>query len=222
MKKRIIIISLSALALVGLSACANTDIIAKVAVSSFGKVATASDVQKDDLLSGWSLTSSDKTSKFIWSGDYKASAPHDVMIETDATPFIAAGLDISKLPAGIYNEGKIMVGQTLGEQSFPTTAKATAIGSFAEMVKLSRNALGYHEVLDHYGIDLGNGNKFEWAKDMAKNDKDIVFILDPKMLVDAGVDPVKVTGWVFAKIEVMDSNGKKVEVEKFLKPFNIN
>lgn len=221
MKKQIIIGSLSALALLTLSACANTDIVAKVAVSSFEKITVLSDVEKDEVLSGWSLTSPDKTTRFIWSLDYKQSAPHDVMIETDAAPFVAAGLDVSKLPAGIYTEGKIMVGQTLGEQSFPDLAKTTAIESFKEIVKLDRSKLGYHEVLDHYGFDAGNGNKFEWAKDRAKNDKDIVFILDPKIFIDAGVDPAKVTGWVYAKVEVVGNDGKKVEVDKFLKPFNI-
>lgn len=221
MKKQLIIVSLSAVALLTLSACANTDIVAKVAVTSFEKITAVSDVAKDINLSGWSLSAPDKTARFIWSNDYKLSAPHDVMIETDAAPFIAAGLDITKLPAGIYVDGKIMVGQSLGDQSFPEKAQSTAIESFKKLVALSRDKLGYHEVLDHYGIDVGNGNKFEWAKDRTKNDKDIVFILDPKIFIDTGVDPTKVTGWVYAKVEVVGNDGKKVEVDKLLKPFNI-
>lgn len=221
MKKKYIFSTLAITGILVLSACAKTDIVAKVAVSSFEKITVLSDVVKDEELSGWSLTSPDNTTRFIWSQDYKLSAPHDVMIETDAAPFIAAGLDITKLPLGIYSEGKIMVGQTLGDQSFPDQAKKTPIESFKEIVKLDRNKLGYHEVLDHYGLDVGNGNKFEWAKDRTKNDKDIVFILDPKLFIDAGVDPAKVTGWVFAKVEIMGDDGKKVEVDKFLKPFNI-
>lgn len=221
MQKKYIIGALAITGLLTLSACAKTDIVAKVAVSSFEKITVLSDIKKDENLSGWSLSSPDKTTRFIWSLDYKLSAPHDVMIETDAAPFIAAGLDITKLPLGVYADGKIMVGQSLGEQSFSDQAKKTPIESFTEIVKLDRNKLGYHEVLDHYGFDVGNGNKFEWAKDQTKNDKDIVFILDPKMFIDAGVEPTKISGWVYAKVELMGDNGKKVEVDKFLKPFNI-
>ncbi len=221
MQKKYIIGALAITGLLTLSACAKTDIVAKVAVSSFEKITVLSDITKDKNLSGWSLSSPDKTTRFIWSLDYKLSAPHDVMIETDAAPFIAAGLDITKLPLGVYSDGKIMVGQTLGEQSFSDQAKKTPIESFTEIVKLDRNKLGYHEVLDHYGFDVGNGNKFEWAKDRTKNDKDIVFILDPKIFIDAGAEPTKIAGWVYAKVEVMGDNGKKVEVDKFLKPFNI-
>lgn len=221
MQKKTIIGVLAITGLLTLSACAKTDIVAKVAVSSFEKITVLSDITKDKNLSGWSLSSPDKTARFIWSLDYKLSAPHDVMIETDAAPFIAAGLDITKLPLGVYSNGKIMVGQSLGEQSFSDQAKKTPIESFTEIVKLDRNKLGYHEVLDHYGFDVGNGNKFEWAKDRTKNDKDIVFILDPKIFIDAGVEPTKIAGWVYAKVELMGDNGKKVEVDKLLKPFNI-
>ena len=45
-------------------------------------------------------------------------------------------------------------------------------------------------------------------------------MLDPKLLIDAGVDPAKVNGWIFAKVEVKDVSGKPIEVEKFLKPFD--
>jgi poly-D-alanine transfer protein DltD len=62
---------------------------------------------------------------------------------------------------------------------------------------------------------------FEMAKDMSKNDKDIVFVLNPQAFIDAGVDPAKVEGWIFAKIKVEDAKGKMVEVDKLLKPFNL-
>jgi hypothetical protein len=52
---------------------------------------------------------------------------------------------------------------------------------------------------------------FEWAKDMTTNDKDIVFVLDP----------ARITGWAFAKVTVDDENGKPVQVDKILKPFNL-
>lgn len=56
---------------------------------------------------------------------------------------------------------------------------------------------------------------------MDKNDKDMVFALNPEVFIQAGVDPQKVEGWVFAKVETMDMNGKDKEVDKFLKPFDL-
>jgi len=219
--KKIGIIVVSLLALVSLTACSQTDVIAKYGVSSFSEVIGVSNVSKDEILKGWSVNAPDGSARFIFSSDFKSSAPHDVMMETDAQPFIDAGLDVTKLPAGMYVEGKIMVGQSLGEQEFSSTVQKTAQDSFKQIVKLSRNTLGYHEALEHYGIDLGEGNKFEWAKDLSSNDKDIVFVLDPKIFISAGADVTNINGWVFAKVEVMDTNGKKVEVEKLLKPFNL-
>lgn len=221
MKKLTIITGVSALVLAGLVGCTQTDVVAKYGILSFNEVVGLSDVTTDTELKAWSLGAQDGSARFLFSSNFKTTAPHDVMIEVDAQPFIDAGLDVTKLPAGMLVDGMIMVGQTLGEQDFSANAQATPEASFKELVKLSRDALGYHEALAHYGVDLGNGNKFEWAKDLAANDKDIVFVLDPVIFADAGVDVANVSGWVFAKVEVMDASGKKVEVEKLLKPFNL-
>jgi hypothetical protein len=75
--------------------------------------------------------------------------------------------------------------------------------------------------MDHYGISLGNGNMFEWAKDMTTNDKDIVFVLNPDPFITAGLDPNRVEGWVYAKVTVDDENGKPIQVDRLLKPFNL-
>jgi hypothetical protein len=56
---------------------------------------------------------------------------------------------------------------------------------------------------------------------MNKNDKDIVFVVDPKILIDAGVDPAKVEGWVYDKVPLEDARGRKFEAEKFLRPFDL-
>jgi hypothetical protein len=76
-------------------------------------------------------------------------------------------------------------------------------------------------------VKLGDGNMFEWAKDMNTNgyddsvqDKDIVFVLNPETLASAGVDPEKVDGWAYAQIPI-EENGKTTEVWKLLKPFDL-
>jgi hypothetical protein len=89
------------------------------------------------------------------------------------------------------------------------------------MVKLKRTAIGYHMAMDHYGVNLGDGNMFEWAKDMTVNDKDMVFVLNPLPFINAGVDPAGIAGWVLNKVTVDDENGRPIQVDKLLKPFNL-
>ncbi len=212
---------LTAAVLFGFTACADADVVGRISVTSFDAVLKQSDIKTDERYGGWSLTAPDQSARFIWSSDFKGSESRDVMMEVDAKPFVDAGLDTAKLPAGMVVDGKIIVGLDLGDTPFPDSAKETALASYEQLVKLSRETVGYHANLDHYGVDVGNGNKFEWAKDMAKNDKDIVFVLDPGVLTAAGVDPARVAGWVFAGVEVMDAAGRPVTVDKFLKPFEI-
>jgi hypothetical protein len=57
--------------------------------------------------------------------------------------------------------------------------------------------------MDHYGVNLANGNLFEWAKDMNTNDKDMVFVLNPEPFVSAGVKPDNIEGWVLPRFRWM-------------------
>jgi hypothetical protein len=144
------------------------------------------------------------------------------MLEFNAGPFITAGLDPAKLPDTIaVYDGKIMLGTKLGEEVLKYSGEVTPLASYEQIVKLKRTAIGYHGALDHYGVNLSGGNLFEWAKDMATNDKDIVFVLNPEPFIKAGVDPNKIEGWAFAKVTVDDENGKPIEVDKILKPFDL-
>jgi hypothetical protein len=150
----------------------------------------------------------------------------DVEFSFDAAPFIAAGLAAEKLPQteGIKYEiedGRFMLHFELRADAFDRSARKSLEATFAQIVKTQRSRIGYHEKLDHYGIKLGNGNMFEWAKDLAKNDKDIVWVLDPEPFIAAGVDPAKIESWAFAKVEMKDEAGKKVFVDKLLKPFDL-
>lgn len=223
MKNKIIITALLLVTIVSLSACKQSDVVGKVAKTSFETVLKTipDQVKSDEMNGGWSLSAPDNSARFIWSKDYSKSPIHDVMLEFDAAPFIAAGLDVSKLPEGIAFEDKIMVGTKLGNDELKYSGEATPFSSFEQIVKLYRKSIGYHEVLDHYGVDLSGGNKFEWAKDMSTNDKDIVFVLNPEMFIEAGVNPDQVEGWVYASVEMKDDSGKTIEMKKFLKPFDL-
>jgi hypothetical protein len=225
MKKKIMITAFSLMAAIGLTACGNKlDVVGDKSIDSFGAVidATGDLVTEDTAFGGWSLQSPDGAARFVWSKDYSKTTTYDAFLEVDAQPFLDAGLDTSKLPEGMVAGDKIVVGTDFGNDAITYEGDVTPLESYKKIVKLYRNNIKYHAALDHYGVDLANGNVFEWAKDMAKNDKDIVFAMNPQVFIDAGVDPNSVEGWVFAKVETMDANGKKIEVDKFLKPFDID
>jgi hypothetical protein len=218
MKRKIILALLLISVFAFATGCAQTDVVARYAASSFDQLLEAAPVEADPATGSWRLTAPDQAAKFFISQDFSATTPWDVWIEADAQPFIDAGLDPAKLPAGAFADGQLRFGRSLDGSGKPF---ANASASFAGLVKVARDAVGYHDALDHYGIALGGGHALEWAKDLKTNDKDLVFVIDPAPLVAAGVDPAKVTGWVFAPVEMMDDAGKTIKEDKFLKPFDL-
>lgn len=223
MKKKIILLTLTISTMFSFAACKQTDVVGNESIKSFEKVLNKipDKVSSDDDNNGWSLMAPDESARFVWSKDFNSSSSYDAMIEFDAKPFIDAGLDVSKLPEGMISGDKIIVGTDLGDESLNYKGEVTPLESYKKIVDLKRDSISYHSALDHYGVGLSEGNVFEWAKDMDKNDKDMVFALNPEVFIKAGVDPQKVEGWVFAKVETMDMNGEDKEVDKFLKPFDL-
>jgi hypothetical protein len=206
------------------SACGKLDVVGNDSISAFDKVLKAApqSLSPDEVNRGWSFTAPDREARFIWSKNYAESPLYDVMLEFNAAPFIAAGLDADRLPDTIrVYDGKIMIGAKLGQENLKYSGEATPLASYEHIVRLKRNAIGYHGAMDHYGVSLPDGNLFEWAKDMSVNDKDIVFALNPEPFISAGVNPNTVRGWTFAKVTVDDANGKPIEVDKLLKPFDL-
>jgi hypothetical protein len=204
--------------------CGKLDVVGTESVKSFGALLeqVPGGAEADEANGGWVIFAPDKSAQFIWSKNFRESPLHDVMIVFDVEPFINAGLDAAKLPEDItVFEGMIMVGTKLGDEQLSYTGEPGPLASYEQIVRLKRGSIGYHGALDHYGVSLGNGNMFEWAKDMDKNDKDMVFVLNPEPFISAGVNPNNVAGWVFAKVPVDDENGRPVEVDKLLKPFDL-
>lgn len=227
MKIKKIVLSLIALSAALLTAaCSQTDVVGKIAVTSFDALLTklGDKVSFNAENNHWVLVSP-TGEHFEWSKDFSSNQP-DASVVFDAAPFINAGLDLTKLPKAQYQydeaAGRITMPYELSRDAFIYSKEASALTSFEQIVKTNRKKIGYHAEFDHYGIALGGGNMFEWAKDMSKNDKDIVFVLEPKPLIEAGVDPSKVEGWAFAKVKVEDERGKMIEVDKLLKPFQLD
>lgn len=222
MKKKIILGLFISIVLFGVTACGKLDVIGEQSEKSFEAVANAmqAEVSADDTFGGWSLKSPDGEARFVWTKDFSKTTT-DAMLELDAQPFIDAGLDITKLPQEMVSGDKIIVGTDLGDEKVTYVGDASPLDSYKKLVKNYRDSITYHTALDHYGVALGNGNMFEWAKDMKTNDKDIVFVLNPQPFLDAGVDPTKLETWVFAKVPTMDEKGNDIEVDKLLKPFDV-
>jgi hypothetical protein len=206
-----------------LSACKELDVVGRQSKTSFGAVldTLSGKIKVDAMTGGWTLPAPDEDAAFIWVPDFSQSGMYDVMLVFNKQPFEDAGLDIAKLPEDFtIIDDKIMVGIKLGTEKAHYSGEPTPLASYEQIVDLKRDYIGYHGALDHYNVNVGNGNLFEWAKDMSKNDKDIVFVLNPEPFIQAGVTPDLVDGWVFTKVPV-DVNGKPTEVDKFLKPFNL-
>jgi hypothetical protein len=204
----------------------NTDIIGQTAMTSFKAMTDALDFPP--VLDGsgtWVLTAPDGEAAFWWRGEAKEERVFDVYITFNAEPFVSAGLDLDKLPAEMKgmlgDRGKLTLGKKLSREPLVYEGEITPLASFGQIVKLDRDAVGYHVALDHYGVTVADGNLLEWAKDMSKNDKDLVFVLDPKIFIDAGVNPAEVKGWVYEKVPLEDARGRQYEAEKFLKPFDL-
>jgi hypothetical protein len=207
-----------------ITGCGKLDVVGKESVKSFQAVLSNAprEIVTDEMTGGWALFAPDGSAKFIWSKNYSESPLHDVMIVFEAEPFINAGLDANRLPENItVFDGMIMVGTKLGQEVLKYSGEPTPIASYEQIVNMKRSNIGYHGAMDHYGVNLAGGNLFEWAKDMNTNDKDMVFVLNPEPFITAGVDPNVIDGWVFAKVTVDDENGKPVEVDKLLKPFDL-
>lgn len=200
-----------------------TDLVGKAAVTSFKAMIGGLPAKPvlDESRGLWVLTAPDGSAEFVWRAGAGQDKAYDAALVFPAEPFLKAGLVAEKLPSGMLEEGKIVVGTKFYAALPEASDKATPEGSFEEVVASNRDLIGYHAQMDHYGLNLGDGNVFEWAKNGDQNDKDIVFALNPRLFIDAGADPSKIEGWIFDKVEIEEASGRKVKVDKLLKPFNL-
>jgi hypothetical protein len=204
--------------------CSKLDVVGNDSVRAFDELLKSVPqlVSEDKANGGWSITAPDGNTRFIWGRNTSQRSLCIIMIEFDSTPFIAAGLNPDFLPENYAGyENKIFIGTSFETEQLQNMSDTTPLSMYQQIVKLKRNIIGYHGQMDHYGINLGDGNMFEWAKNLSANDKDIVFVLNPDPFIAAGADPAKIAGWAFAKVTVDDANGKPVQVDKLLKPFDL-
>jgi hypothetical protein len=225
MKTTVKLTALFVLLAITVFSCSKLDVVGNYSVRAFNDLLQNAPqlVSEDKANGGWYITAPDNSARFIWSRNISQCPPYNVMIELNSAPFIAAGLNPDLLPENftVY-EDTIVTGISFEPYQLQNISDTTPLSMYEQIVKLKRNSIGYHGEMDHYGISLGDGNMFEWAKNLTTNDKDIVFVLNPDPFIAAGVNPALIDGWAFAKVTVDDANGKPVQVDKILKPFNLN
>ena len=209
---------LSIIAIIG-SGCGSTDVVATTAVKSFEALSQTAEIRSVELETGryWQLQSSEAA---IMNLGVAAEGSPDVFLDLEAAAFLNAGLNPAELPEEIFlydsTTGRLLVLAEFGDTPLKGTDAETITLTFEQWVKGYRKSIGYHAAMDHYGLDLQNGNMVEWAKDLKTNDKDLVFVLNPEPLLEAGLNPELLEDWILAEVEVMDPQGKPVMVEKLL------
>lgn len=189
------------------------DVVKRFAITSFNDL-MISGLKKERTDSSWVITLPDNTSNLILKTDRSGTAVSLVM---DAKPFVDAGLDVNKLPSDMKVENnKLSITSIYGNKKLKDNSIAID-NIFDNIVTAYRDKLSYHNTLGHFGLAVGDGNAFEFAKDISKNEKDIVIALNPDTLSKASVDINKVNGFIVADVKM--DNGKTVK--KLLKVFNI-
>jgi len=232
--KKILFVMLILLsASVFLAGCAKIDVVSKYSKESFNKI--AKDRVKEiaeGAKKGFEMSS---TAGDVFGISYIKSAEKDtgtVGLEiyeiVDAKPFLDAGLNVDRLISEVVyydaQNNKLVIKKNLNnikKKDFSEEKAKTISGLYDMMIDANREILGYHEKLGHFGLSFGEGYMLEWAKDMTKNEKDIVWVLDPTPLVSAGLNPDSIESWTYTKVPVMDKDGRKLEVEKFLRAYNL-
>jgi hypothetical protein len=202
-----------------LAGCAATDVVAKYAASSFGVIAHAMDASMED---GFQLVASPAGDQFRLAVDLSGNA--DVVLSIESAPFLAAGLDPARLPAGQDSSWFLEDGRLVGRFDIASSGKAASVEPnmlMANLASSARERIGYHAQMGHYGVMLDNHAMVEWAADARKNDKDWVIVLDPGLVAAAGGIPEAVEGWILALVPVDGPDGKMMEVQKLLRPSDI-
>lgn len=210
--KRFILLSL-ALALVLVTGCQGLDVVLNQSPAALDSILSEyPEIQGDDI-DGYYVLSVDGETKLQISKDYTASGSEDLLIVTPLAPFVAAGLDPTKLGEGYRVEGDMLY-LTADYGDGPTHSSLSA--ALLQSAHNHRKMLSYHADMDHFGIVLPAG-KFEFAKDHKTNDKDIVFVVMAEPLAALGLDAEKVDGWAYMEMDDMKGGIAKV----LLKPYTL-
>lgn len=199
-----------------------TDVTAHYAKSSFRQLLTSlpSGAAARAEGEGWTFSAPDDSASFFWNPE-AAAGSQAARIVTPAAPFLEAGLNPSLLPGGMLQDDMLVFGLKADSGTGGALVVGNPAQAFDSLLAAYRDRFGYHFQLEHFGLELDGGNMLEWAGDPVKNALDLVFVLDPAVLEQAGVDANRIEGWILGTVIVHTDSGRKVEVSKLLKPFDL-
>ena len=203
MKKIVLLLAV----LIFIAGCTSTDVVKREAQASFEEILAVDSVESS-IMDGYAHIIITEGYHFDLSLNPQ-STTEDVIMAVMAMPFLDAGLDVTKLPSNMRIKDDMLLITFDGLKGSMTY---DAKGQMDAILTNNRTLLGYHAELDHFGIALGD-HKFEWAKNMATNDKDVVFILSAKVLRLAGVNVEAVDGWLFVSMDGMDLLLKPIDLK---------
>jgi hypothetical protein len=101
-----------------------------------------------------------------------------------------------------------------------------ANASFKAVTDASGNRVAWSQENEAWSISSPAGDEVLFSADFARSggiggSADMEFNCDAAPFIAAGVDPLKIEGWAFAKVETKDDAGKTVFVDKLLKPLDL-
>jgi hypothetical protein len=203
----IITVSFLLLAVLLLSACAATDVIANYSVKSFENITKRLPAESCAYEDGeHSLTFDGQ--RFVWGTR--------IAMEIDVAGFIAAGLDTAELTGAFDISGTTLRLSLAGAE----TENPDGTEAFDKNIRDNRERLGFDGDMGHFGLSFGGEFAFEWAQYPDKNDKDAVFLLNPMPFIDAGLDPALLTDWIYTELEMM-KDGDKYKAFMLVRFYNI-
>lgn len=202
-----------------LSACSRFDVIGNEAIDKMKQVINDTPIEVTETDINYELQAPDGMAKLSWSKNGKEDIQYDISLSISIEPFVKAGMKPELLPEGTVWQDTMVYGFKSNSKSKETVTSAA--DRVAELLDQNRDRIEYHSSLGHFLLNLSEQASFEWAQDMQMNDKDIVFALNPDMLMKAGLNPNQVEGWTYAAVEVMNENGEMVETMKLLKAFQL-
>lgn len=209
------ILSISIVLMFGLTGCTYLDVIGNNSIDKFNELlqmdTKAINIKKEN--KEYQLSTHDGSGSLEW-------GEKTISMRFDSKPFIQAGVSMSSLPENMVDGEYIVIEVNVAEGK-GIGDKEGIMSSFESIVEANRGAIGFHQSMGHYGYDFGNGNAFEWAQDFKRNDKDIVFVLNPEPFISAGADITAIEGFNYAEVELMEETGEMVMKYKLLKPVNL-
>ena len=194
-----------------LSANPKVDVVANYAVESFRSLGEEIGLSGNDERL-YDVYSPDGTEVF--------SFGESVRLTIDTGWFAKAGFDPDKFGGEAAVEDSRLTIISDHVEGVAAANGDNIFDTFEKVLRSNRHALEYHMDHDLFELHLGGGNTYRWAKDWRTNTRGMTFVLNPKPLVEAGLETENLEGWTFANINMMHGPEKGQTVPRLLKNYS--